>query len=80
MFEFIEDLFIDWTSTGFAVWIALSIGTIYAAWFVNIPSAIGDSVGFSPTLKMSMTVLVPIITYLMIQNKEWTASTFRGKK
>jgi len=78
MFEFIEDLFYDWTTTGICVWLGLSFGIIYAAWFINIPSAVSDSVGFPFIVKMGVTIFIPIITYFMIQNKEWTASKFGG--
>ena len=79
MFEFLEDAFYDWTTTGFIVWIGISVVTIYVAWFVKIPSALSDNAGFPPIVKLGLTVGIPIITYFLIQNKEWTADTFRKR-
>ncbi len=79
MFEFIEDIFYDWTTAGICVWAGLSLGIIYVAWFVDIPSLAGDSVGFPFIVKAGVTIFVPLITYFMIQNKEWTASKFGGR-
>jgi len=82
MFEFMEDLFYDWTTTSWIVWIVLSLGSIYVAWFVKIPSAIGLSTGFPPMVSIGVSVIIPVITWYMLNNKEWTADTFRdlGKK
>lgn len=83
MFEsitgFFEDLFYDWTPTAVIVWIVLSAGSIYVSWFAKIPSAVGDSVGFPITVKYGVSILIPVITWYLITNKEWTAEKFRKR-
>ena len=82
MFEFLEDAFYDWTPVGIAVWLGISISSIYVAWFVAIPSAVGISQGFPTSVKYMMTIAIPAITWYLIQNKEWTANMARkvGKR
>jgi len=79
MFDFIDDLFYDWTITSWAVFLILSIGSIYVAWFINIPSALSENTGFPITVKLGITVVIPIVTWWMLNNKEWTAETFRKR-
>lgn len=76
--SFIENLFYDWTPSAVILWLILSIGSIYAAWFLPIPSAMGTTVGFPTTVKFGVTLIIPAITWYMIANKEWTADKFRN--
>lgn len=77
--EFFENLFYDWTPTAVIVWIVLSVGAIYVSWFVKIPSALSDSAGFPTTVKYGVSILIPVITWYLINNKEWTADKFRKR-
>ena len=79
MFDFLDDAFYDWNAMSFVVWIGLSLGIIYVAWFVKIPSAMGSGAGFPFLTKAGVTIFIPIITYFLIRNKEWTAQTFRKR-
>ncbi len=80
MFDFIDDLFYDWTLTSWIVWVLISGGTIYAAWFVKIPSALSDNTGFPLGVKLIVPVVIPIVTWWMLNNKEATADMFNKKK
>lgn len=79
MFDFVDDLFDEWTITSWIVWIVLSVGTIYVAWFVQIPSALSDRSGFPISVKFGVTIVIPIVTWWMLNNKEATADIF-GKR
>ena len=80
MLDFLDDLFYDWNIMSFVVWMGLSLGTIYVAWFVKIPSAMGDTTGIPFIVKAGLTIFIPIISFFMIKYKDWTAETFRKRK
>ena len=44
MVAFLDELFEGWTSVAFIVWIGMSLGIIYVAWFVPIPSLLSFNI------------------------------------
>lgn len=80
MFEFVEDLFTDWTPTAIAVWALLSIGLTYIVWFVDLPALSGNTSGFPIEIKFAVPIIIPLVTWYFIQNKEWTADKFNRRR
>lgn len=74
----IRNLFYDWTTGGVITWLILSIGIIYVSWFVKIPSLIGNSTGMPFMVKAGLSIFIPVISWFLINNKEWTATKFGG--
>jgi len=72
-------MFEDWTIVAFALWAAISVGSVWVSFFAAIPSAAGDSVGFPVTVKYAIPIVIPIATWWMIANKETTADRFRKR-
>lgn len=74
--DILDSIFPDWTPTAIVIWALISFGIVYVVWFVEIPSLVGDEAGFPTIVKYGVTIFIPVITWYLIHNKEWTAEKF----
>lgn len=73
-----DELFDGFQIGGVVLLAAITVGAIWVSWFVDIPSLTGDSKGFPLSIKLGVSILLPIFTYLLIKNKEWTQGMVDG--